>query len=95
MAAGVGVFRTECRAEGVDFAQRRGISFTVQLTGYSQEGFPAEKVFAEIHFAFVVTRQVVEIQSGDAEHFTGTFGIGGGDQRGGYPEETLLVKETV
>lgn len=41
----------------------------------------AEKVFTEIHFAFIVARQIVEIQRGDTEHFTGTFGVRGGDKR--------------
>ena len=62
VAAGVGVFRAEGRAKGVDFRQRAGIGFAVQLAGNGQERLFAEEVFIEIDFALVVARQVFQIQ---------------------------------
>ncbi len=95
MTAGVGVFRTEGWAEGVDFRQRTGVGFAVELAGHRQEGFFTKEVFVKVHFTFRRARQVFQIQRRDAEHFASTFGIGGGDQRGRHPEITLLVEEAM
>jgi len=62
VAAGVGVFRTEGWAKGVDFGQRAGVGFAVQLAGNGQERLFAEEVFIEIDFALFVARQVFQIQ---------------------------------
>ena len=62
VAAGVGVFCTECRAKGIDFGQGARIGFAVQLAGYGQERFFTKEVFIKIDFALVVTRQVFQIQ---------------------------------
>ncbi len=95
MAAGVGVLGAEGRAEGINLRQRTGVGLAVQLAGNGQERLFTEEVFVEIDFALIVTRQVFQIQRRHAEHFAGAFGIGGGDQRGGNPEEALFVEEAV
>ena len=95
VAAGVGVLGAEGRAEGINLRQRTGVGLAVQLAGNGQERLFTEEVFVEIDFALIVTRQVFQIQRRHAEHFAGAFGIGGGDQRGGNPEEALFVEEAV
>ncbi len=95
VTAGVGVFGAEGRPEGVDLGEGAGIGFGVQLAGYGQEGLFAEEIFVVVHLACVGTRQVFQIQGGDAEHLAGTFGVGGGDERRGNPDEALLVEEAV
>ena len=62
VTAGVGVFGTEGRAKGVDFRQRAGVRFAVELTGYGQEGLFTKEVFVIVHFTFRGARQVFEIQ---------------------------------
>ena len=95
MTTGIRVFCTERRAKGINFGQSTGVGFAVQLTGNGQESFFTKEVFVEIDFALIVTRQVFQIQRRHAEHFTGTFRIGSGDQRSRYPKETLLVEEAM
>ncbi len=95
MTAGVGVFGAEGWAEGIDFGQRTGVSFAVELARDRQEGFFTKEVFIVVHFAFWRARQVFEIQRRDAEHFTCTFCIRRSDQRSRNPEVTLLIEETM
>ncbi|SVK49615.1 Uncharacterised protein [Acinetobacter baumannii] len=95
VAAGVGVFGAEGWAEGVNLRQRASVGFAVQLAGNGEEGFLTEEVFAEIDGALVGARQVFQIQRGHAEHLTGAFGIGGGDQRSRDPEIPIFMEEAV
>ena len=44
VSAGIGVFGTEGRAEGVHLGQCTGIGLDIQLTGNGKEGFLAEEV---------------------------------------------------
>ena len=80
VTAGVGVFSTESRAEGINFGQCASVGFAVQLARYGQERLFTKEVFVEIHFALIVTRQVFQIQRRNAEHFACTFGIRCGNQ---------------
>ena len=95
VAAGVGVFGAEGRAEGVDLGQGAGVGFDVQLAGHGQEGLLAEEVLVVVHLAFGGARQVFHVQGGDAEHLAGPFGVGGGDEGRRDPEVALFVEEAV
>ncbi|MNF78279.1 hypothetical protein D3C84_604550 [compost metagenome] len=95
VAAGVGVFGAEGRAEGVDLGQGAGIGLDVELTGDGQEGLLAEEVLVVIHLAFGRARQVFHVQGGDAEHLASAFGVGGGDEGSGDPQIAFFVEEAV
>ena len=95
MAGGVGVFRAERGAEGVDLGQRAGVRFHIQLTRHRQERFPAEEVAGVVHAAFLVAGQVHHVQRRDAEHLTRAFAIACGHDGRVHPLETVLVEEAV
>lgn len=99
MSAGVAVFGTEGRAEGVDVTQRGTLVFNVQLSRHGQEGFLAEKVFFEVdEIAALHKWQFFGIfvqNCCDLEHLTCTLAVTGGDDGGVDVEEPVPVEEFV
>ena len=93
MACGVGILRAEGRSECINIAECLGIGLTVELTAYCQAGLFFEEILAVIHFSLRGSRKFFHIQSGDAEHFTGTFTVAACDQWGVHIDKTPLLEE--
>lgn len=52
----------------------------LRLAGNRQVGGLAEEVLAEIHLAVFGFGDIVQVQGGHLEHFTGTLAVGAGNQ---------------
>ena len=81
MSGCVGIFRTEGRPEGINIAERHCKGFRGKLTGYGKVGFLAEEILGIIYLAIGCTRQVIQIQCSDTEHFACTLTVGACDDR--------------
>ncbi len=82
VALRVGVLRPEGWAEGIDVLQRQGVGFPFKLTADRQEGLLSEEVLGVIDLPVFGLRHVQQVQRGDTEHLSGSFGVAGGDDRG-------------
>ena len=90
VAAGVGVFCPEGGTEGVDVGECGGKGLTFELTTDSEvSGFAKEVIFK------FLGPGLAGVQRSDAEHFSSTFTIGVGDDRGVHVGEITFVKKPV
>ena len=88
MAAGVGVFRAEGGAEGVDVRQGAGESLAFKLAGNGQERALAEEVLR-------LAGDLVVRQRGYSEHLARALAIAGSDDGGVDVDEIPLLEEPV
>ncbi len=96
MPGGVGVFRPEGRSEGIDIAQRAGVSLRLKLAADRQLGGLAEKILLVVNLAaFRVARQVFQIQMSDLEHFAGALAVAAGDNGGMEIEKIAALEKLV
>ena len=95
VAGGVGILGAEGGAEGVDLTEGQRHGLALQLTGHGQVGAAAEEILAEIHLAVLGAGQVVQVQSGHAEHLAGALTVGTGDQWGVHIHKAVLLEELV
>src|SRR6185312_15786908 len=82
-------------AERVYLAQTQTISFDIELAGNGEKRFLTEEILVPVDLAFVVTRQVGQVERGDAKHLARAFGVGCGDDRRVDPEKSALVEIAV
>lgn len=87
MACGVGVFRTECGAEGVDIAEGAGVGFGLKLSADGEVG----GLFKEVFFVGCVA--LLWVEGGDVEHLARTFAVASRDDGGVYPDEVSFLEK--
>ena len=92
---GVGILCPEGGAKGVDVTESHGIGFTVQLAGNRQIGGLAKEILAEVHLAILGFGNVVQVQGGHLEHFTGALTVGTGNEGRMDIDEIPLLEELV
>ena len=95
MAGGVGVFRAEGGAEGVDVAESHGEGLGVELAGNGQVGGLAEEVLRIIDLAVLGLGDVVQVKGGDLEHFSRALAVGAGDQGRVNVDKIPILEELV
>ena len=95
VAGRVGVFGAECRAEGIDVAERLRKRLAVELAGDGQVRLLAEEVLAVVDLAVLRARQIVKIERCDLEHFACALAVGAGDERGVDIDEIAFLEELV
>ncbi len=88
VAGGVGIFRAEGGAEGVDVREGAGEGFPLKLAGDGEVGALAEKVLG-------VLRDPVIRQGGHAEHLPRPLAIAGGDDGRVHMDEIALLEKAV
>ena len=84
---------TETRSKSVHIRKGQRGHFRLQLSAHGQEGSLAKKILRVINLPAAVTRQILQIERGHAEHRSCTFGIGGRDHRSMKVEKAPLLKE--
>ena len=95
VALGVGVFRPEGGAEGVDVAEGHGKVLRVELAGHGEAGGLAEEILAVINLAVLQPRGVFRVQGGHPEHLAGAFAVRGGDDGGVHVDKAPVLEELV
>ena len=95
MTLSVGVFGAEGGAEGVDVAKGHGEVLGVELAGDGQVGGLAEEVLGVVHSAVLGSGRIIDVQSGDLEHFTSTLAVAGGDDGSVDVDEAAILEEAV
>ena len=75
VARGVGILGAEGGAEGVDLTHGGRSKLTLELSAHSEAGHLAEEVLAVVRKAFLVLRDIVQVQGRDLEHLAGAFGV--------------------
>ena len=95
MAGGKALLRAEGGAKGVHLAERHCHSLGLQLAGNGQVDGLLEEVLGVIDGAVLVLGDIVEVESGDAEHLAGTLTVGSGQQRRVGVDEAVLLEELV
>src|SRR5690606_16158071 len=95
MTCGIGIFSPESRTEGVNIAKSHGGKLAFKLSGDSQVGRFSKKIFRVVDCSGLGARQIVKIECGYAEHFSGAFRIRTGDNGRMHIHETPFVKEAV
>ncbi len=93
VAGGIGVFRPEGGAEGVDIAEGHRKGLAVELTGDGQVCGLVEEVLGVIHRAVLVSGRVGKVERGDLEHLACALGVRAGDQRGVDVDKVALHEE--
>ena len=94
VARGVGVLRSERRAECVHASQAQTVSLHLKLSRYRQVCLLAEEILAEIDRA-VVLRHLLEVQGRHLEQFPGALAVGAGDDGCMDPVEAACLEEAV
>ena len=95
VAGGVGVFRPEGGAEGIDVPESHGVGLAVQLAGDGQVGGLVEEVLGEVHLAVLRQGQVLQVQGGDLEHFSRPLAVGAGNEGSVHVYKIPLLEEPV
>ncbi len=95
VAGGVGVFRPEGGAEGVDIAEGHGEGLAVELAGHRQVGGLAVEILRVVNLAVLSLGHVVQVKGGDLEHFAGALAVRAGDQRGVDIDKIPVLEELV
>ena len=97
----VGVFRPERRPERIDAGERRCVRLYFKLTRNGEVRFFFKEILLVIRavgcrirfFAECFAYRFLNIKCGNAEHFTGAFAVGGGDQRRMHVLKTSFLKK--
>ena len=95
VAGGVGVFGTECGAEGVDGSEGCGSELAFELSADGEGCGFAEEVGGVVYFALLGERKAGEGKRGDLEHGSGAFAVAGGDEGGVEVVESSLLEVAV
>ena len=95
VAGGVGVFGTECGAEGIDGSEGCGSELAFELSADGEGCGFAEEVGGVVYFALLGEGQLGEGKRGDLEHGSGAFAVAGGDERGVEVVESALLEVAV
>mmetsp|Transcript_3212 Transcript_3212/g.9216 ORF Transcript_3212/g.9216 Transcript_3212/m.9216 type:complete len:209 (-) Transcript_3212:841-1467(-) len=104
MSRGLRVLSAEGRAKGIDIPKGAGMRLTTKLTRYGKIGWLGKKILGIIDAigclaVFILGHRqladVVQIQSGDTEHLTGTLAVRGSDERSLNVNKALILEEGV
>ena len=95
MTGGVGIFRPEGGAEGINVAEGKGIGFRVKLSAHRQVGGLSEEILAVVHLSVLCLRDIFQIQRGHLEHFSRALTVASRDQRSMHIDKASFLEKAV
>ena len=95
MTRGVGVFRAEGRAEGINVTECHSVCLALKLSRNRKVCALSEEVLRKINASVLVFGRISHIESSDSEHFARALTVRACDKRGMNIYEASVMEELV
>ena len=95
MTWSVGVLRTESWTECIDVSECHCAELTLELSAHCEACLLAEEILCVVDTALLVAWEILHIESGHAEHLSGSLAVRGSDKRCMHIYKALFVEELV